>query len=582
METDDAFDRVLLNFSSAKLESSAGEHVNAISAAMPVLRCLDVHLDDEESIATGGSRRSNRSAVLPSLVRSSSAIVPALALGGNQYAAHTAASSISASFVTHSVARSSIAVAKQGTIAASSIAASTANGGGNAAAGEIFRFVKSRKRPNPTSPAQPVPSQPPAEARDVANLDDLDGLEDPELDEDGFALPAPRIPATDEDTMPDIESIAKQAFDDPEMAALFVAATGGPSSTNEVAVDAVDEGSQSLNATRTLDKLMLNSKAHQLQRNQTVTARDLVHLLGQASIHDLVMSTLASYESLEQFGDAKELAQYARTRYARLPGGKHDSQNQRGRRELAQAHVRFSLLVGESRLAVANALICLSELHERRSDDPEVLQLWDLIARVFNIGDRSKVLQRLTQRDDRARSRDALLAIVAGNVFYNGRSFGAAARCYWASLPAHPSDALVNLLVAISFALLVRKKGNTSERRHSMAAHCSLFLERYVALSAVAAAGDAAVACEVSYNVARINFYLALPHLALPLFRDTVAACDAALYDEDDNDRQAWINSVRQAALHGCATLYRRNGQETAETVAQANAFLSIQPPVDA
>jgi tetratricopeptide (TPR) repeat protein len=647
-EEEDAFDTVLLRECLSEVEFLAGEYVRCIEAALPVVRILDVHVDDEESIATGGSRRRTSVAQLPSVVRSSSAIIPAASLalltgtgsGAGSFVGRgggsLVAGSIAASFNAALTARSSLALAKHGTVAASSIAASTAAGAGRAASGEVFRFKRSRKQEDsaetlkrgrddnldesPSGTQHACRSQPAArgnDVRDIANLDDLDDLDDGstshdasaaasplglvERDAEGFALPDPR-PAGGNDAgdgaLPELEDIASQ-FEDPEMASLFLQATMGRSSTSAPNTGDAAAGDASglaeldpayADHAGKLDEFAKFAEARRLTMASQVTAMDLYRLMGLRAIHALLQRCIDAYERLGQFVDGKDLAQWARVRVSRLPN-KRTQLNRDTCANLARQHLRLSIIAGDTRAAISNAVHCLEDLKDSAPDDPDVLRVWGFVARIVASGDRSKILQRLVGAGAGGRAADAMLAVVCGHSSFQTRYYGAAARCYWAALGELPHDAQLNLLLACCFVYLVGRKNNSSDARHRFATHAFAFIERYGRASAAAAARDPLVRVEVAYNGARLNAYLGLAHLAIPLYEEALAAITAieswGSWDparavaQGQNDsaaaqsgearaqsqqctpagialRRQWVVGMRRAAAHGLALLYRR------------------------
>lgn len=219
--SDDAYDAVLLRAELCRLECAAGRDVAAVTAALPVFEALLIATGDEDSVATGVTRaasNASRGALLPSVVRTSSVIVPVLSvadaagggpaaslaaasgmLGGTVAGGNTVAGSIAAAHRATHAPRSAIALSQQTTVAATTIAGA-AQGGGPSGPQAIFRFKKTRgskkealaaaKRARDGAPpdadcgdaalAQPPRAQPTAralEAPDVGNLDDLADME---------------------------------------------------------------------------------------------------------------------------------------------------------------------------------------------------------------------------------------------------------------------------------------------------------------------------------------------------------------------------------------------------------------------
>lgn len=315
--------------------------------------------------------------------------------------------------------------------------------------------------------------------------------------------------------LPTLEEVSEQ-FEDKEVAQLFLEATMG--SWNRSAMQ--HESAFGINTTQSLRQLDVSGSPEmagavggegsgmQQQALSTVSAREVVQVLGRFACMELASHIMECYRALNRFSEAKNFAALVLARFS----GKRQSPHHRHNleRPLRLALLHASISAGESEDAYHVGLRLLQE-DSSEEDRREVLELMHGV--LSRCEDRSSILFRhIFDGNDSP----ALLVLLA-NRYFQTRSYRRALNLYLSAHSQRPQDVFLVFVIAVLYFLCSHQKHVKAQEACVTAGlyFFKLYQERMLALLPT---HERYRLGEVLYNTARAFQYLSQPHLCVPLY----------------------------------------------------------------
>lgn len=264
---------------------------------------------------------------------------------------------------------------------------------------------------------------------------------------------------------------------------------------------------QSLEFQAHLQKLEAE-KAAQQQAVSSVSAKEVVQVLGRHECMELARNIMECYRALGRFSEAKEFAALVLARFS----GKRQSPHHRHslERPLRLALLRASLAAGEAEDAVRVGLRLLQD-DTSQEEQEEVLQL--LHGVLNRTEDRSQVLFRHILEGNHCPSVLLLLA----NRYIQTRSYCRALNLYLVVYSKYPNDVLVVFMIGLLYFLCSHQKHMKHSEECITAGiyFFSLYQDRVITLLGPHQRSRYG---EVLYNTARILQMIQQPSLCVPLY----------------------------------------------------------------